>query len=321
MRHNEISMKQVTTITLEEAREKFMNNQKAKGNAKDTLLYYDMHIRLFEEFLIAKEINSTREIGIETIEEFIIYSREKNPDLKDISINTRLRAVRSYCYFLMKREYMNRFDIPLINAYKEAKEVYTDDEIKRLIEKPNIKKCTFVDYRNWVIICHLLATGNRARTIRNIKNRNVDLKNRIIMFDTTKNKKSYEVPISSDYYSILVDYMNVRKGESDDFLFCTYEGKKLSRDGLRATIEIYCKNRGVEKTSLHLFRHLFAKTWIMSGGSSKKLQTALGHECSYMVDEYLSIYGRELEEDFDINTPLAQYGNELKKEKIKMKRK
>lgn len=319
MRRGIISMQQVNEITINEALDKFMNFQMAKGNAEDTLKYYETHCKKFASYLSKNNILKVEEIKEETVQEYVLYCKENNPKIKDISINTKLRAIRAFLYYLMKRGYLNSFDVTLKNAYKEPKVPYSDEDIKKLIKKPNVKKCTFVEYRNWVIVCHLLATGNRARTVRNIKNRNVDLKKRLILIDTTKNKKSYEVPISNDYYSILKEYMEIRKGNPDDFLFCTYEGKKFSSSGLRTAIENFCKERETEKHGLHLFRHLFAKAWIMSNGSPKKLQTAMGHETSYMIDEYLNIYGRELEEDFNVNTPLAQIKSQIKTEKISMK--
>ena len=51
---------------------------------------------------------------------------------------------------------------------------------------------------------------------------------------------------------------------------------------------------GVSTTSLHQYRNTFAETWIMNDGNPKKLQYALGHKTQYMIDEYVSIYGKEL---------------------------
>lgn len=321
MRRNQITLTDSKKITMGEGADKFLKYQRAKGNAVDTIKYYETHIQAFLKFLSLNGIEMANQVTDDTIEEYIVFVRESSPNIKDISINTKLRALRGLCYYLMNKGYMPSFTIHMLNAYKEPKIVYTEDEISRLIKKPKITENNFAEYRNWVIICHLLATGNRARTIRNIKVKNVDLKNRVIMLDTTKNKKCYEVPISKDYYPILVEYLDYRGGSGDDYLFCTYEGTKFSTGGLRTAIESYCKARNVEKCSLHLFRHLFAKTWIVSGGSTKKLQNALGHETPVMVDEYLNIWGRELEEDFDVNTPLAKMSSNIKKDRIKISKK
>ena len=77
----------------------------------------------------------------------------------------------------------------------------------------------------------------------------------------------------------------------------------------------YNKRQGVDTTSLHRFRNTFAETWIMNDGNTKKLQYALGHKTSKMIDEYVSIYGKELDEEFNSLAPLSQQKDVLEVKK------
>ena len=80
--------------------------------------------------------------------------------------------------------------------------------------------------------------------------------------------------------------------------------------------------RTQSKTSTHRFRNTFVKNWYLEGGSKEKLQHALGHKSSYMVDEYARLYGRELREEFSKFTPLAKLKDEISdNKKINMKKK
>ncbi len=54
--------------------------------------------------------------------------------------------------------------IPHIETIKE---IYTDDELKKLIARP--KKATFAEFRTWVLILLVIDTGLRAGSLRNIK--------------------------------------------------------------------------------------------------------------------------------------------------------
>ena len=56
---------------------------------------------------------------------------------------------------------MKEFKMYSIKADKKLKETYTDAELKILLEKPDIKKCDFADYRSWVVINFLLGTDVR----------------------------------------------------------------------------------------------------------------------------------------------------------------
>ena len=73
----------------------------------------------------------------------------------------------------------------------------------------------------------------------------------------------------------------------------------------------YHKNRGVKKTSLHLIRHTFATTWIVSGGSPKKLQKALGQKSSVIVDKYVHMCANDLIDDFEEFTPIGKIKDNL----------
>ena len=63
------------------------------------------------------------------------------------------------------------------------------------MKKPNTRTCKFSEYRNWVIINLLLNNGCRAATIRNIKIKDLDLENRVIYLQHTKNKRSQVIPL------------------------------------------------------------------------------------------------------------------------------
>ena len=161
------------------------------------------------------------------------------------TINNNLRSVRCTLYYFMEKGYMGYFKVQLTKAKKKPKDGYTQEEQEKLLKKPDVKRCTFSEYRNWVIICHLLASGNRSRTIRGIKNKDVDLKSRVILLTEVKNDEIYEMPITSEYYPILCEYMEIRKGEPDDYLFCNQYGSQLTAGGLRSVMRKYNLNHGV----------------------------------------------------------------------------
>jgi len=299
-------MKNIKDLKINEAMEQFINYKTAMNKATDTIDYYKKRFAKFYEYLkTVKSVSLTSEINEDCIIDYILYKRDKSPNISNNTINNHLRAVRAVLYYFMEKGYTDNFHIPLISVNQVPKEGYTLEEQQKLIEKPNIKKCGFSEYRNWVLICHLLASGNRSRTIRYIKNKDVDLHNKIIALNEVKNKEGYEIPISDEYLPILKEYMEIRGGEADDYLFCSQYGKQLAAGGFKKVLQKYNKERGVNKTSIHIFRNTFAKNWLLEGGSTKKLQHALGHKNSKMVDEYARLYGRELKEDFSKYTPLA----------------
>jgi len=173
----------------------------------------------------------------------------------------------------------------MIRCEKTLKETYTAYELERLLQKPDIKKCRFSDYRNWVIVCYLLGTGNRLSTVCNLKIKDIDFTNHEISLRKVKNKKQYIIPLAPTLGKIFSEYLQYRRGNEDDYLFCSQYGEKLQRDALTTAIYRYNRSHGVTKTSMHLFRHTFAKDWILSGGDIFRLQSILGHSSLEIVKE------------------------------------
>ncbi len=69
-------------------------------------------------------------------------------------------------------------------------------------------------------------------------------------------------------------------------------------------IAVYNVQRGVTKTSTHLFRHTFAKNYILAGGGMIQLQAILGHSTMDMTRRYINLYGTDIQRDFDRLNPL-----------------
>lgn len=318
-----IFLKNVTELTLEEGFEKFINNKIALKKSQYTIDFYEERfLKLCDYLKNEKNIRYTNEISEDDIIDYILYKRSLSPNIADSTINNHLRAIRAVLYYFMEKGYTTSFYISLVTVKQIPKEGYTQDEQLRLIQKPDIDKCSFSEYRNWVIICHLLASGNRARTIRYIKNKHVNFQEKVIVLEEVKNKEGYEMPISDEYFPILKEYMKIRGGEPEDYLFSTQYGTQLTEGGLRSVMSKYNQKHGVDKTSIHRFRNTFAKQWLLKGGSAKRLQHALGHKNSKMVDEYARLYGRELKEDFSKYTPLSDLKEEItEKKKIGVKKK
>jgi len=191
--------------------------------------------------------------------------RRRNGTLNNVSINTHLKNIRAFVNYCISLGYTEEFKIKLLRVEKTVKETYTDSELAILLQKPNLKKCNFTEYRNWVFINYLIATGNRVSTIINIKIGDIDFDNNTIILKKTKNKKQQIIPVSTSLKAVLQEYLKYRKGEHDDYLFCTATGTHLNRGTMKTAISNYNRARGVTKTSIHLFRHTFAKNWILNG--------------------------------------------------------
>lgn len=305
-------------VSLEQGMEEFIVDCKIRNLAEDTISYYNKCFKSFMKYVneTYEELNINEDIKKQMIDNYILFMRKNK--LKDTTININLRGIRSILYYFMKEHYIEEFEIKLIKEDETIPNLYTDEEVKKLLKKPNLKSCSFAEYRTWTIVNFFIATGVRSRTLRHIKIEDLDFENELIYLTTTKGRRMLVIPMSIALKKILLEYLKIRGGQKEEYLFCNLEGEQLTRNALSNIISKYNNHREVEKTGIHLFRHYFAKNYIQNGGNALKLQKLLGHTTLAQTQKYVDLFGQDLQKDFDKYNPLDNLcvGNE----RIKMRK-
>ena len=295
-------IKMKNSVTVADTFHDFLMAKKAGGLSEKTIATYGQHFSAIGKHLPTDTpIDKLKKTDLEAM---IASMRDAGLAANSIKSYTRtLKSFFSWC----NTEGITRLNLPLYKAEETVKETYTDEELKALLRKPNTRKCDFPEYRNWVTVNLLLNNGCRAATIRSIKLRDVDLENQVIYLRHTKNKKAQVIPLCEALCSVLREYMKVRGGEMDDYLFPNENGTQLTENGLRCSIASYNRRRGVQKTSIHLFRHTFAKKYLVDcGGNAFTLQRLLGHSTLDMTKHYCAIFDTDITKNFENFSPLAQ---------------
>lgn len=295
-------IKLVVSATIGETFSDFIISKKTKGLAEKTLQSYQAQFQAVARHLDVKmDIAMLQKADLDAM---IISMRTVH--LSPNSINSYTRTLKSF-FSWCNEQGITRLNIPLYKAEETVKETYSDSELSALLKKPDIRKATFAEYRDWVIINFLLNCGSRAATVRAIQIRDVDLDGGVVFYRHTKNRKTQAIPLCSAMVSILREYLRHRGGEAADFLFCTETGSQLTENGLRQSIARYNTRRGVQKTSIHLFRHTIARKYLIDcGGDAFTLQKLLGHSTLAMTKHYCAIFDADLTKNYDNFSPLAQ---------------
>ena len=295
-------IKLVVSATIEETFSDFIISKKTKGLAEKTLQSYQSQFQA-----VARHMDVKMDIAMlqkADLDAMIISMRDAS--LSPNSINSYTRTLKSF-FSWCNEQGITRLNIPLYKAEETVKETYSDAELAALLKKPDIRKATFAEYRDWVIINFLLNCGSRAATVRAIQIRDVDLDGGMVFYRHTKNRKAQVILLCSAMVAILREYLRHRGGEAADYLFCTETGSQLTENGLRQSIARYNTRRGVQKTSIHLFRHTFARKYLIDcGGDAFTLQKLLGHSTLAMTKHYCAIFDADLTKNYDNFSPLAQ---------------
>lgn len=309
-------IKLIVSSTIEDTFQDFILSRKTKGLAEKTLQSYQSQFRAVAQHLdVSMEMSALKRSHLDAM---IISMRDQG--LSPNSINSYTRTLKSFLSWCNKQG-ITRLNIPLYKTEETIKETYSDTELELLLEKPDIRKASFAEYRNWVIINFLLNCGSRSATVRAIQIRDVDLDAGLVFYRHTKNRKAQVIPLCSAMVSILREYLHHRGGKDTDYLFCTETGTMLTENGLRQSIARYNTRRGVQKTSIHLFRHTFARKYLIDcGGDAFTLQKLLGHSTLAMTKHYCAIFDADLTKNYDNFSPLAQMKSKSSKIRVNNKK-
>ena len=287
----------------------FMLRQRERGNSKATIEFYE---RFFKKLFAFFENFQGKETPIDTLMLDGVRSAFELTlgDVNEQTVNAYLRGYRAFGNFCEEEGYITGFHCPIKEKALPAKDCYTPKEQDKLTVKPDIRDMT--EFRNYTIIRLLLATGIRTSNILNMRIKDVNLEEGYIYLPKTKTGVVTTLPLERNAKIALQEYINywrnVNEGdtEPEDYLFCNCYGEPLTRGGLTCAIADYNKRHGVEKTSIHLFRHTFAKDWITKGGDLISLSTMLTHKELDMVKHYANLYPVDLKDKVEQFSSSAQ---------------
>lgn len=306
-----LRMNNAKNILYKEIHSMYIKKCTVNNISPHTITNYNSIFKIFNSF-VDLEILKCNEINGDLIDEFKLFLR--NRDITDTTIHSYVKWLRVIIKYGISLGYIPSFTISDYKTTEKIKIIYTEQELKLLLKKPSRK--SFGVYRNWVIINTLLATGIRSLELLSLKVQDLDFENDLLLISRTKNKHQRYVPIASMLRNILGEYLNIRGGQSDDYLFPNSYGQQLPSSTLRINIIKYHRSRGVMKTSIHLYRHTFATMYLKNGGDIHTLAKLLGHTSLKQVQTYLSLTNEDIRENFNSINPLDRLS---KKYNIKLK--
>ena len=229
----------------------------------------------------------------EKYEGYILYLRETMDN--DVSINSYLRDLITTMHFLMSEGHVQQFRMKSIRVDTHSVETYTDEELRRLLKKPNIRSCRYLEYQCWVMTNFLFSTGVRQRSLINVKVKEVDFENSVITISVTKSRRPLLIPMNTTLKGILREFLKHRQHRSEeDYLFSNVYGHQLTKSTCYGMLYAYNKGRGIEKTGIHRYRHTFAKKWILNGGNVVALSRILGHSNLNITQNYINLLVTDL---------------------------
>ena len=234
-----------TDTQIEELMNEFIMEKEADGRSKSTIESYR---NSFKKFLQYFSNLKAKDISKDIIFHYKSYLQEEE-HLSVSSINHYVRDLRTFMNWGYAFHDFPKLKISLLKGQDPIKEVYSPEELRKLLIKP-VSKDSFAEWRTWVIINWILGTGNRIDTIINVRIKDIHFTQSLITIRAQKNKRTNNIPLDKNLSSILREYIKTYRREVDenDYLFCNIYGEQLTRNAY--LFLLFCLFLSLDDTSI-----------------------------------------------------------------------
>jgi site-specific recombinase XerD len=257
--------------------------------------HYTGHAKEFLGFLERQGILSLKKVDELTMKSYFNYLiarpkfRGEGP-LSPQTVNDNLSTIRMFSLRMQEERLIDRglsvpknikIELDLDNDFALVRQVLTIKELKEVYSH-----CQNETERALIALAY--GSGLRRGSLINLTESNIDFKTGIVTAIKAKNNKTYSVPISDHFLTVLRDYslyrlillseMNMREKS----YFIDQKGRPLSGDKLNEMLKRIIGRTGNrlildKKITLHCLRHSIAVHLMDAGESFEYVKTFLGH--------------------------------------------
>jgi integrase/recombinase XerC/integrase/recombinase XerD len=285
-------------MKLKEAKERFLEYQKLRGNSLKTIEYYEGNLSRLIEFLGDVEVDT---VSLEALHSYIEHLRNKKRHMNNtfytekdgvkvssISIQTYVRAIRAFLAWLYKHDHiLTNFSsiLPLPKARQKQTEILSDEQIKTICASFGTN--TTIGCRNAAMFNLMLDTGIRLNEAIGLKLTDVDFGNcRAKVLG--KGDKERMVFFGSKTKAVIKRYIDKFRGTTlCNNLFLSGE-KPMTENAVKLIFSRISKDTGIA-VHAHLLRHTFSTKFLINGGNVFELQMLLGHTTLTMTQKYVHL--------------------------------
>lgn len=155
-----------------------------------------------------------------------------------------------------------------------GKEVLNDEELRKLFSTP----CGNDQVKRAFLFCCF--TGLRAVDVRELRWKNIDVKNKMFRFNQAKTGIRMYPPLNATALSLLGE-----EGSANDFVFSL-----KTQAGVNKSLKNWVKAAKIKKhITFHCARHSFATSLLVHGSDLKTTSELLGHTTTRETEKYTHI--------------------------------
>nr|CRY94517.1 hypothetical protein [uncultured prokaryote] len=287
-------------MTIQQAFEDFMLEQKVRGNSPKTQEYYSGALRLLLTYCGPEQEMAA--LTLAQLRHHYLALTEKG--LSTTTIQSYVRAWRAFLTWCYQEGYIaadlpQKFRLP--KAKRPTIDVLTDREVQQLFSSFDTKHLPGL--RNYCICALMLDSGLRMDEVVTLETEHVHLAEGYAIV-CGKGNKERMVPLGNRSRQMLARYLRRRGPVDNPRLFQTSQHTPIRQTTVKQLFRKLKKRLNIPRLRAHLLRHTFATRYLENGGDMYSLQQILGHTSLEMVKRYVHLTHQKTVAAFPQFSPL-----------------
>lgn len=297
----------------------FLLDRESCGRKPMTLKFYDTNLRKMLLFIEGNGSADVASLNRSSLRAFFaaMHRRMHKGEIKQDTLAAYDRAVRTFCKFCVAEGWLECDPMktrPRLRPAETLPDTWDLDEIECLLA---ICKDDQIGIRDRAIMLLLLDTGLRAGELANLTLKcikmDTDRGSIKVKAGGSKSRRDRVVPLWTETIIALRRWLAIRPTEAET-VFVSFDGHRqlciepLTTGGLYQMMRRRVKEAGIERKGrlCHIWRHTFARNYVMAGGDLETLRRMLGHRSLETVRIYLSFRTEDIEEKHFALSPVRR---------------
>lgn len=275
-----------------------------------TIRNYDHYLRRFLSFT---NISKPKDITLDLVRKYRIklnrYRDENGEDLKKVTQNYHIIALRAFLKYLAKRdiETLAAEKIELAKQDERIIEFLDIEELEQIFAEATPKdENDIIRFRDRAILELLFSTGLRVSELVALNRDSVSLKKDEFTV-RGKGDKPRLVFLSAHAKQWISQYLSLRSDKLKPLFINHTRAKKvkanqnptrrLTSRSIERIVKKYAKLAGImKKVTPHTLRHSFATDLLMNGADIRSVQSMLGHSSITTTQIYTHLTNQHLKD-------------------------
>lgn len=269
-----------------------------KGYSDKTLENYRHYL---ERFFNYADITDPEGVTENHINDFRQYLKG-DCDLKPVTINYHLTALRTFCRWCMKRglDVIAADKIELAQTHDSKINVLKPRAVRELLSQPDTE--SLKGLRDRAILETLYSTGLRRAELVSLDRADVEDGNELSV--NGKGRKMRLVFLSGSAREAVDAYIE-RRDDDDPALFVRVgsaqkESRRLSARSVGDIVRTHARDAGITtQVTPHVIRHTFATRLLENGADIRTVQELLGHADISTTQRYMHVTDEHLKSSYN----------------------